>query len=127
MVESDIVNDCIKVFNDNKDDYFVNLNIVDNIDNYYDNYLDIKNSTLNQFIDFVKEKIKYNNDKYTVFQLKIWFYSNEFRTRLCNLRDVSDIEYYIYITNKINKNKINKLYYLFYLFTFINICINIYI
>jgi len=127
MLEADIINDCIKVFNDNKEDYFVNLNIVDNIDKYYDNYQDIKNATLiTQFINFVKEKTK-DNQKYNYFQLKIWFHSNEFKSRLYNLRDLSDIEYYIYITNKINKNKINNLYYLFYLFTFINICIHIYI
>jgi hypothetical protein len=126
MLEADIINDCIKVFNDNKEDYFVNLNIVDNIDKYYDNYQDIKNATLNQFINFVKEKTV-NNKNYNSFQLKIWFHSNEFKSRIYNLRDLSDIEYYIYITNKINKNKINNLYYLFYLFTFINICINIYI
>ncbi len=128
MLEADIINDCIKVFNDNKEDYFVNLNIVNNIDKYYDNYQDIKNATLNQFINFVKEKtINNNNKNYNSFQLKIWFHSNEFKSRLYNLRDLSDIEYYIYITNKINKNKINNLYYLFYLFTFINICIHIYI
>jgi len=126
MLEADIINDCIKVFNDNKEDYFVNLNIVNNIDKYYDNYQDIKNATLNQFINFVKEKT-INNKNYNSFQLKIWFHSNEFKSRLYNLRDLSDIEYYIYITNKINKNKINNLYYLFYLFTFINICIHIYI
>lgn len=126
MLEADIINDCIKVFNDNKNDYFINLNIVDNIDKYYDNYQDIKNATLTQFINFVKEKTE-NNKNYNYFQLKIWFHSNEFKSRLNNLRDLSDIEYYIYITNKINKNKINNLYYLFCLFTFINICINIYI
>lgn len=126
MLEADIINDCIKVFNDNKEDYFIDLNIVDNINKYYDNYQDIKNATLTQFINFVKEKTE-NNKNYNYFQLKIWFHSNEFKSRLNNLRDLSDIEYYIYITNKINKNKINNLYYLFCLFTFINICINIYI
>ncbi len=119
MLEADIINDCIKVFNDNKEDYFVNLNIVNNIDKYYDNYQDIKNATLNQFINFVKEKtINNNNKNYNSFQLKIWFHSNEFKSRLYNLRDLSDIEYYIYITNKINKNKIikleNKINYIFY-------------
>jgi hypothetical protein len=117
MLEADIINDCIKVFNDNKNDYFINLNIVDNIDKYYDNYQDIKNATLTQFINFVKEKTK-DNQKYNYFQLKIWFHSNEFKSRLNNLRDLSDIEYYIYITNKINKNKIikleNKINYIFY-------------
>ena len=117
MLEADIINDCIKVFNDYKDDYFIDFKVIDNIDNYYDNYLDIRNSTLNQFINFVKEKTK-DNQKYNYFQLKIWFHSNEFKSRLNNLRDLSDIEYYIYITNKINKNKIikleNKINYIFY-------------
>ena len=78
MLEADIINDCIKVFNDNKNDYFINLNIVDNIDKYYDNYQDIKNATLTQFINFVKEKTK-DNQKYNYFQLKIWFHTNEFK------------------------------------------------
>jgi hypothetical protein len=118
MLEADIINDCIEVFNDNKEDYFIDLNIVDKIDKYYDNYQDIKNATLNQFINFVKEKTGNNNKNYNSFQLKIWFHSNEFKSRLHNLRDLSDIEYYIYITNKINKNKItkleNKINYIFY-------------
>ena len=117
MLEADIINDCIKVFNDYKDDYFIDFKVIDNIDNYYDNYLDIRNSTLNQFINFVKEKTE-NNKNYNYFQLKIWFHSNEFKSRLNNLRDLSDIEYYIYITNKISKNKIikleNKINYIFY-------------
>jgi len=104
MLEADIINDCIKVFNNNKEDYFIDLNIVDKIDKYYDNYQDIKNATLTQFINFVKEKTGNNNKNYNSFQLKIWFHSNEFKSRLRNLRDLSDIEYYIYITNKINKN-----------------------
>ena len=124
MLEADIINDCIKIFNENKEDYFIDVNIIDKIDKYYDNYLDIKNAILNQYINFVKEKT-INNNNYSSFQLKKWFYSDEFKSRLYNLRDISDIEYYIYTTNKINKNKINNLYYLFYLFTFINICINI--
>jgi len=124
MLEADIINDCIKIFNENKEDYFIDVNIIDKIDKYYDNYLDIKNAILNQYINFVKEKT-INNNNYNSFQLKKWFYSDEFKSRLYNLRDISDIEYYIYTTNKINKNKINNLYYLFYLFTFINICINI--
>jgi hypothetical protein len=117
MLEADIINDCIKVFNDYKDDYFIDFKVIDNIDNYYDNYLDIRNSTLNQFINFVKEKTK-DNQKYNYFQLKIWFHSNEFKSKLYNLRDLSDIEYYVYITNKNNKNKIslleNKINYLIY-------------
>lgn len=107
-IESDIINDCIKIFNENKDDYLDNLEIVDIIDDYYDNYDDIKNATLNEFVSYVKSKIKVDKP-YTYFNLREWFNSAEFKHHLKHLRDPSNLEYYLYITNKNNKNKLREL------------------
>lgn len=125
VYEAEIINDCIKIFNSNKEEYFVNLDIVDKIDDYYDNYEDIINGTLNEFIKFIKEKIEENNRSYDYIELKELFYSDEFKERLDNLRDLSNLEYYLYITNKINNKKIklleNKINYL--LFSFVALTI----
>lgn len=125
VYEAEIINDCIKIFNANKEEYFVNLDIVDKIDNYYDNYEDIINGTLNEFINFIKEKIEENNKNYDYIELKELFYSDEFKKRLDNLRDLSNLEYYLYITNKINNKKIklleNKINYLLFYFVALTI------
>lgn len=125
VYEAEIINDCIKIFNANKEEYFVNLDIVDKIDNYYDNYEDIINGTLNEFIKFIKEKIEENNKNYDYIELKELFYSDEFKKRLDNLRDLSNLEYYLYITNKINNKKIklleNKINYLLFYFVALTI------
>lgn len=104
--DADIINDCIKIFNEYKDDFLNNLEIVEIIDDYYDNYDDIKNSIINEFVNFVKNK---TNGNYTYNDLREFLNSNEFKNNLKNLRDSSNIEYYIYITNKHNKNKIKEL------------------
>lgn len=104
--DADIINDCIKIFNEYKDNFLNNLEIVDIIDDYYDNYDDIKNSIINEFVNFVKNK---TNGNYTYNDLREFLNSNEFKNNLKNLRDSSNIEYYIYITNKHNKNKIKEL------------------
>lgn len=108
--EADIINDCIKVFTDNKDNFLIDLNIVDKIDSYYDNYKDITNNILTEFIKFTKNKLNIiEKPKYNISILENWFYSDEFKNKLINLRDPSNLEYYLYITNKNNKNKIKLL------------------
>lgn len=127
--DADLINDCIKIFNEYKDDFLNNFEIVDIIDDYYDNYDDIKNSIINEFVNFVKNK---TNGNYTYNDLREFLNSDEFKNNLKNLRDSSNIEYYIYITNKHNKNKIKELekkinflfiassLILFYLFNYLN-------
>ncbi len=108
--EADIINDCIKVFNENKEEFLINLNIIETIDTYYDNYKDITNNILTEFIKFTKNKLNViKKTNYNISILENWFYSDEFKNKLINLRDPSNLEYYLYITNKNNKNKIKLL------------------
>ena len=55
--EANIINECMLVIKRNRNKYIPNISIVDEIDNYYDNYKDIQDSLENKFISYVKNKI----------------------------------------------------------------------
>jgi len=125
----DIINNCILIVNKYKNNYIPDNTVIDDIDNYYNNYNHIIYSIQNQFILYVKSKIN-NNDylalRYNLYkekELEYWFLDPEFKNLLKDLRKVSDLEYYLYQTNKINKNKIKsleyKINYLLIIFIFI--------
>jgi len=116
MTEADIVNDCIDIVRKYKDFYIPSENITDEINDYYDNYKDIYDSLENQFIIYVKETLNecdYLKQRYRVYgkkELKYWFLENEnFKKSLVKIRNLSNLEYYVYINNKIYNKKIEKL------------------
>jgi len=128
--EFKLVNDCIKIINMNKNIYIPSDEIIDEIDNYYNKFDDIKDLLEDEFIRYVREKItndihllnRYN--KYGIDELKEWFNNEEFKKIIENkIRNLSNLEYYVYLTNKINKKKIKdlqfKLNYITLLFAFI--------
>ncbi len=121
-----LVYNCISVINKNKNSYIPSAKITEDIDNYYDKYNDIEQSLEDKFIIYVREKI--NNDEnlkrryeiYGIKELEHWFYDEEFKSKINNIREISNIEYYVYLSNKNTKDKIksleNKLYYITFLF-----------
>ena len=121
-----LVYNCISVINKNKNSYIPSSKITEEIDNYYDKYDDIKQTLEDKFIRYVKEKIetdsnfKMRYELYGIKELEHWFYDDEFKSKINDIRDISNVEYYIYLTNKNNKNKIKglefKLYYITFLF-----------
>mgnify|MGYP003331867700 CR=1 FL=1 len=56
-IESDIINDCIKIFNENKDDYLDNLEIVDIIDDYYVTRLKMYQDRKNYMIEALENEL----------------------------------------------------------------------
>ena len=121
-----LVYNCISVINKNKNSYIPSSKITEEIDNYYDKYDDIKQTLEDKFIRYVKEKIetdsnfKMRYELYGIKELEHWFYDDEFKSKINDIRDISNVEYYIYLSNKNNKNKIKdlefKLYYITFLF-----------
>lgn len=121
-----LVYNCISVINKNKNSYIPSSKITEEIDNYYDKYDDIEQTLEDKFIRYVKEKIetdsnfKMRYELYGIKELEHWFYDDEFKSKINDIRDISNVEYYIYLTNKNNKNKIKdlefKLYYITFLF-----------
>ena len=130
--EIDLVYNCISVVNKNKNSYIPSSKIAEEIDSYYDKYDDIEQSLEDKFIIYVREKI--NNDEnlkrryeiYRIKELEHWFYDEDFKYKLNDIRDISNIEYYIYLTNKHNKNKIKGLEFKLYYITFLFIIISLY-
>lgn len=121
-----LVYNCISVINKNKNSYIPSSKITEEIDNYYDKYDDIEQILEDKFIRYVKEKIetdsnfKMRYELYGIKELEHWFYDDEFKSKINDIRDISNVEYYIYLSNKNNKNKIKdlelKLYYITFLF-----------
>lgn len=121
-----LVYNCISVINKNKNSYIPSSKITEEIDNYYDKYDDIEQTLEDKFIRYVKEKIetdsnfKMRYELYGIKELEHWFYDDEFKSKINDIRDISNVEYYIYLSNKNNKNKIKdlelKLYYITFLF-----------
>lgn len=121
-----LVYNCISVINKNKNSYIPSSKITEEIDNYYDKYDDIEQTLEDKFIRYVKKKIetdsnfKMRYELYGIKELEHWFYDDEFKSKINDIRDISNVEYYIYLTNKNNKNKIKdlefKLYYITFLF-----------
>jgi hypothetical protein len=126
-----LVYNCISVINKNKNSYIPSSKITEEIDNYYDKYDDIEQILEDKFIRYVKEKIetdsnfKLRYELYGIKELEHWFYDDEFKSKINDIRDISNVEYYIYLTNKNNKNKIKdlefKLYYITFLFIIITL------
>jgi len=126
-----LVYNCISVINKNKNSYIPSSKITEEIDNYYDKYDDIEQTLEDKFIRYVKEKIetdsnfKMRYELYGIKELEHWFYDDEFKSKINDIRDISNVEYYIYLSNKNNKNKIKdlefKLYYITFLFIIITL------
>lgn len=113
--EADIINECMLVIKRNRNKYIPNISIVDEIDNYYDNYKDIQDSLENKFISYVKNKIAtdlHAKNRYSIYgikELEFLFEDEEFKSTLNDIRNLTNLEYYLYLTNKTNKDKIEKL------------------
>ena len=139
QMEKTIIEDCIKVFSVNKEIYIHNENIMNEIEKYYDNYEEKKMIILNEFIKFVNNRV--NTDerymkRYAMYkrrELFEWFYSDEFKNQMKDIRvnELSYIEYYVYITNKKMReqivrmeNRINYMLIIFIVMTLMNICGN---
>ena len=125
--EIKLIDDCITIINNNQSLYIPCRTIIEELDNYYDNYADIKQSLEDEFIRYVRNKInsdKESEDRYIEYgsdELENWFYDDDFKEKLNNnIRNLSNTEYYIYMTNKINKKKIKdleaKINYIYFLF-----------
>lgn len=130
-MEADIINDSIMVIKKNKDNYIPNTSIVNEIDEYYDNYKDIQEFLENKFITYVKNKIAsdlHAKNRYLIYgirELEFLFEDEDFKSTLTDIRNLKNLEYYVYLTNKANKNKINNLEFKLNYLTFILVCITI--
>jgi len=116
MTEADIINDCIDIVKKHKDNYLPTINITHEIDNYYDNYKDIYDSLEHEFITYVKAKLNeshYLKERYRLYgkkEIEYWFLDDEdFKSSLSKVRNLSNLEYYVYINNKVYTKKIDKL------------------
>ena len=132
MTESDIINDCIDIVKRNKNNYLPNITITDEINNYYDNYKDIYDSLEHEFITYVKGKLNeshYLRERYRLYgkkELEYWFIDDEdFKSSLGKIRNLSNLEYYVYINNKVYTKKIDglqsKVDYLLFIFILMTI------
>lgn len=127
-----LLDDCVKIIDKNRSSYIPSEKISNEIDNYYDNYEDIKQSLEDEFIKYVRNKIitdEHSMNRYKTYGLKElehWFYDDDFKDNLNkNIRDLSNLEYYVYLSNKTNKEKIKDLEFkIFYIsFLFIMVCL----
>ena len=106
MDKKTIIDDCIKVFSVNKEIYIHNEDIISEMDKYYDNYEDKKTMILHEFIKFVNNRLNTDEKymkRYMMYkrrELFDWFYSDEFKGQVKEIRELSNIEYYIYLTNR---------------------------
>jgi len=135
MTEADIINDCIDIVKRNKYNYIPKIEIKTEIDNYYDNYKDIYDALEHEFITYVKTKLNeshYLSERYRLYgkkELEYWFLDDEeFKGSMTKIRNLSNLEYYVYLNNKVYSSKINcleaKINYLsivFIIFTFFQI------
>lgn len=130
-METDIINDSIMVIKKNKNKYIPNTSIVEEIDEYYNNYKEIQEFLENKFITYVKNKISsdlHAKNRYLIYgirELEFLFEDEEFKSTLTDIRNLKNLEYYVYLTNKANKNKINNLEFKLNYLTFILVCITI--
>ena len=130
--EISLVYNCISVVNKNKSNYIPSSQIIEDIDNYYDKYDDIQHSLEDKFIRYVREKVNTNihlNNRYQLYgikELEHWFYDDDFKETINDIRDISNLEYYIYLSNKKTADKIKNLELrLFYItIIFAIVCLN---
>jgi len=135
MDNKTIIDDCIKVFSVNKEIYIHNEDIINEIDKYYENYEDKKTMILHEFIKFVNNRLNTDEKymkRYMMYkrrELFEWFYSEEFKRQVKDIKELSNIEYYVYLTNKKMREQLlkmeNRMMYMMVIIvimTIINIC-----
>jgi hypothetical protein len=112
-----VIEDCIKVFTVNKEIYIHNEDIINEMEKYYEKYEEKEIIILSEFIKFVKNRLNMDDrymkryEMYKRRELFDWFYSEEFKEKMSeiNIRDKSNIEYYVYLSNKKMNNEIKKM------------------
>jgi len=112
-----VIEDCIKVFTVNKEIYIHNEDIINEMEKYYEKYEEKEIIILSEFIKFVKNRLNMDDrymkryEMYKRRELFDWFYSEEFKEKMSeiNIRDKSNIEYYVYLSNKKMSNEIKKM------------------